>query len=311
MPNGSYTDGHTKTVAAESISRIFPMGSMSLTQNTPERSRASSATPADTSAAISGVSGAPAHSTNCTSGPKRCAAASRWATPFCLVIRPTNATIGRPRSDAEVGKHGLPREGSQRLGRVPHLGVDPVAHDMHPAGIQRRIDPQHVIAHTRADGDNGVRGRHRSLFYPRRDPIAATELFCLPRPQRLQRVRGQHMRDVVEQCGQLPRQSGVPGVGVDHAGLGGGIGHHQIGRQRRKRRVRAAQLRVGLVGERVRPGGAHAMHVNLAQFAQLRDELGYVHPRAAVHLRRILPSHHRHPHTRHGSSRFRIAPSPG
>ena len=67
----------------------------SRTQKTPVRARDSSCTAAVTSAAISGVSGAPAHSTSCTSGEKRWAAATRWATPFCLVIRPTNATIGR------------------------------------------------------------------------------------------------------------------------------------------------------------------------------------------------------------------------
>jgi hypothetical protein len=46
------------------------------------------------------------------------------------------------------------------------------------------------------------------------------------------------------------------------------------------------------------------MNVDLAQMAQLRDELGDVHPRPAVDLGRILPSHHRHPHSvdrnRHG-----------
>ena len=77
MPSGSYTDGHTKTVAAERISRILPIGSISRTQNTPVRAAASSCTAAVTSAAISGVSGAPAQSTNCTSGANLCAAATR------------------------------------------------------------------------------------------------------------------------------------------------------------------------------------------------------------------------------------------
>ncbi len=53
------------------------------------------APPTVTSAAISGVSGAPAHSTSCISGANWWAAATRCATPFCRVIRPTNATIGR------------------------------------------------------------------------------------------------------------------------------------------------------------------------------------------------------------------------
>ena len=77
MPSGSYTEGHTKTVAAESISRIFAVGSISCTQNTPVREAASSCTAAATSAAISGVSGAPAHNTSCTSGANRCAAATQ------------------------------------------------------------------------------------------------------------------------------------------------------------------------------------------------------------------------------------------
>ena len=62
---------------------------------------------------------------------------------------------------------------------------------------------------------------------------------------------------------------------------------------------------VGLVRERARPRRAHAVHVDLAQLAQLRDELGDVYPGAAVDLRRIFPSHHRHSHTRHRSSRYR------
>ena len=80
------------------------------TQNTPvARPATAPRTAPPTSAAISGVSGAPAHSTSCTSGANRCAAATRCATPFCRVIRPTNATIGRRRVDAEFGEHRLAR----------------------------------------------------------------------------------------------------------------------------------------------------------------------------------------------------------
>ena len=55
----------------------------------------------------------------------------------------------------------------------------------------------------------------------------------------------------------------------------------------------------------IAPGArrAHAVHVDLAQVAQLRDELGDVNARAAVDLGWILPSHHRHPHGDDGSSR--------
>ena len=48
-----------------------------------------------TSAAISGVSGAPAQSTNWACGSTWRAARSRCGTPFWRVMRPTKTTIGR------------------------------------------------------------------------------------------------------------------------------------------------------------------------------------------------------------------------
>ncbi len=48
--------------------------------------------------------------------------------------------------------------------------------------------------------------------------------------------------------------------------------------------------------------GAHAVHVDFAQAAQLRDEFCDVHAGPAVHLGWILPRHHRHPHAYDGSS---------
>ena len=208
---------------------------------------------------------------------------------------------------AQIGQHRLARH---RLGRIPDLGVDSVAHDVDSAGIDGRVHPQHVGTHPRADGDHRFGRVHRGLLDPRRDPVAAAELLGLPRPQRLQRMRGQHMRYAVQQRREMPGHPGVPGVAVHDGGLRGGAGHHQVRRQGRQRRVRAAQLGVGLIGERPRPRRAHAVHVDLAQTAQLRDELGHVYPGPAVDLRRILPSHHRHAHTRHRSSRRRTPQVP-
>ena len=86
-------------------------------------------------------------------------------------------------------------------------------------------------------------------------------------------------------------------------GLPGGVDHGQVGRQRRKRRIGALERRVGLSDDRPLARRPHAMHVDVAQMAQLRDKLGDVYPRTAVDLGRILPSHHRHPHGHDGSSR--------
>jgi hypothetical protein len=95
MPSGSYTDGQTNTVDAESSWRTSAVSSIRRTHTTPGRAAASSATAFSVSSAISGVSGAPAHSTICADGSISCAAATRWPTPFCRVIRPTNTTLGR------------------------------------------------------------------------------------------------------------------------------------------------------------------------------------------------------------------------
>ena len=83
------------TVAAERISRTFSVGNISRTQNTPERAADRCSTASAISAPISGVSGAPAHSTSCRSGSMWWAAAIRWRTPFCRVMRPTNTAMGR------------------------------------------------------------------------------------------------------------------------------------------------------------------------------------------------------------------------
>ena len=100
-PRGSrYPTARTPTgIRKLLLLRVFRGSSRSAASRAPRTRRCgradSSCTASVTSAAISGVSGAPAHSTSCTSGANWCAAATRCATPFCRVIRPTNATIGR------------------------------------------------------------------------------------------------------------------------------------------------------------------------------------------------------------------------
>ncbi len=84
------------------------------------RDSASRSTAVAISAAISGVSGAPAHRINCTEGSKWAAAASRWASPFCRVIRPTKITDGRvgsipKRSAIPVDSTGAYRDVSMPL----------------------------------------------------------------------------------------------------------------------------------------------------------------------------------------------------
>ena len=128
---------------------------------------------------------------------------------------------------------------------------------------------------------------------PGRERVAAAELLGLPRPQRLQAVRGHHVRHAVQQLGDVPGEVGVPGVGV-----------HQVGARARRRpspgrrRACAAPALAPASAGRVRrsavtPGSsarrAEAVHPDVGQPAQLAGEVLDVHPRAAVDLGRVLP----------------------
>ena len=133
----------------------------------------------------------------------------------------------------------------------------------------------------------------------------AGKLSGLPRPHRLQRVRGQDMRHPVEQGREMAGHPGVPGMGMHDIGTADRVGHHQIGRQRRQCGVGAGEGGGGLMHVHVcdtRALGSHAVHVHVAQTAQLRHEFGHVYAGTAVHLRGVLPRHHRHPHSHDRSS---------
>ena len=82
-------------MAALSSAITSGRGSMSRIQTTPVRVVARASTRATTSASISGVSGAPAHSTIWTSGGSCATERRKCGRPFCRVIRPTKTTEGR------------------------------------------------------------------------------------------------------------------------------------------------------------------------------------------------------------------------
>ena len=95
-----------------------------------------------TSAASSGVSGAPAHSTSCTPAGSVRAARSRCGSPFCRVIRPTKMTYGRP---------DRRRAGAARRCRVRRVlvGVDAVVDHPHPLRVDLRVRREHVLRASR------------------------------------------------------------------------------------------------------------------------------------------------------------------
>ena len=68
--------------------------------------------------------------------------------------------------DAELVEHRVVGLRLLARDRIPDVGVDPVAHHVHPVGIQRGIRAQHVVTHARADCDHRVGGLDRGLLHP-------------------------------------------------------------------------------------------------------------------------------------------------
>ncbi len=198
------------------------------------------------------------------------------------------------RIETDSGDDGL----VARLGRtrMPDGGVDPVAHHVDPSRIDEGVGVEHVEAHPVADRDDRVGVPDGVAFGPGGDAVTAAELLGLPRPSRLEGVRGEDVRDIVEFGGEMTGQPGVPGVRVHHVDSGRGVRHAQPGGQGRQGGIGVAQCRVGGVHERGVARCTRAVHVDLDQSTQLFDEFGDVDSGPAVHLRRIFPRHHCHPH---------------
>ncbi len=192
---------------------------------------------------ISGVSGAPAHSTSWTSAGRRSAARSRYGRPFWRVIRPTNTTEGRSGSSPRAARR-RPRRGDVLLALrpAPAAQVDPVVDHHDVVGVQRRVAAQDVLAHARAHRDDPRGALVGGLLGPGRQRVATTELLGLPRPQRLQAVRADDVRHVVQQTRQVPGHVRVPGVGVHQVGPRAVLRDLQVHPERGQGRVRARQL---------------------------------------------------------------------
>lgn len=203
------------------------------------------------------------------------------------------------RRDGQVGTH--PQFGQYRPGvrvggaGMPQGRVDPVVHHVDPARVQRRVCVEHVVAHPLAHRDDRVGVFDRVALRPRREPVTTAELLGLPRTSRFERMRGEHVRDPVQRRGQMPREPGVPGVGMHHVDVSGGVGHAQLRRHHLHGGVGRVQHRIGLVHHGIGAGHAHAVHGDIAEHAESIDELRDVHARAAVHLGWILPGQHGDP----------------
>ena len=146
-------------------------------------------------------------------------------------------------------------------------------------------------------GDHRVGGFERGLLDPAGDPVAAAELLGLPRTQRLEAVRGDDVRDAVQQLREVPGAVRVPGVRVHEVGAGDVLGDLQIDAEGREGGVRVGELGGHEVGEHVRlvarQRRSSARRLRWSSLARRSaTQLGDVHAGTAVDLGRILPGDH-------------------
>ena len=196
--------------------------------------------------------------------------------------------------DAELGEDG----GIGR--RAVLLQVDAVVN--HPDSLRRdTVERLHVLSHRGRHGNDAVRVLVRGALDPGGRVIRRPELFCFPGAVRLERVRRQHERDVLQHLHEAARKVRIPRVTVHDVRVGQCAAHQQVLQQRGK------QLRVSRILRRQSHWRLDARDRQVLQALPLiaeRQDLDVVAPlvqggelarevldvdaRAAVHVRRVL-----------------------
>ena len=98
-------------------------------------------------------------------------------------------------------------------------------------------------------------------------------LLLLPRTTRLRRVRGDDVRNPVQQAAEMTTHVGVPRVGVGNVGIRGVRRHLQINAKGLQRRVGIRQAAWDTKGRRVIARFTEAVDVSFDELPQLRDEV--------------------------------------
>ena len=134
--------------------------------------------------------------------------------------------------------------------------------DLDLVGVHRGVGPQDVLTHAGAHGDDGVGTLVRRALHPRGDPVAAAQLFGLPRPHRLQAVGREDVRDAAHEAREVAAEVGVPGVRVHEVRALAGGGEGQVDTEGGQCGVGPRQLRqVAMTGRPVLvarfPEGVH------------------------------------------------------
>ena len=147
------------------------------------------------------------------------------------------------------------------------------------------------------NGDDCIRHFQRGFLYPDRKVIAASELFALPRPKRLERMDRNDKRDAIILFCQNPTKMSVPRVtvhqvGVDVSGVEidasshcpeGGAQWLRAGEIARVE-FEADDLEVAFFKMLV----AKATHFHRHRLCQFAREITHVHTRTAINVGRIF-----------------------
>ena len=188
-----------------------------------------------------------------------------------------------------------------RGGEVVHR--DAVVDHVHLVRIDVRVGGQDVLLHAAGDCDDAVGVLIGVPLGPGAQVVAAAELLALPRAERLQAVRGDDQRDLVQLLGQTAGQAGVPGVGVDDVGVDV-VGDLQIHAERLDRAVRVLEFGRGVIADDrqaalgiaagdgrhigLRARAVERAHGHVDAFGQDLAQLLGVHAGATIDLGRIL-----------------------
>ncbi|CAM5506652.1 hypothetical protein STENM327S_08348 [Streptomyces tendae] len=212
-----------------------------------------------------------------------------------------HALLARDAADEkDVGAGAVQADPVQRVGAVVgpvEPGVDAVVHDVDRGGVQGRVAAEDVLAHRAGDGDHRVGRLDRGALGPAGQAVPAAELLGLPGSQGLQGVGGHHVRDAVEELGEVAAEVGVPGVGVHQFAPFEGGGHGEVDREGAQRVVGAVERGPGAVAQyAVAAALAPAVHVQVDQAGELPGQELDVDSGAAVHVRRELTAQQSHAH---------------
>src|SRR5712691_1115683 len=103
--------------------------------------------------------------------------------------------------------------------------IDTVMDHVNPVRVDGRIVGEDVAPHVLGYRDYRIGGLKRGPLTEARQCVATAQLLGLPRPQRLEAVRRDHVGYAVEHLREVPRKVRVPGVTVYDVRPGDPCGH--------------------------------------------------------------------------------------